>query len=56
MKGNNEILLNEATMIEALQEYFDKRMTTFAPVITNVGYRDREFKVSVKERENNNSN
>lgn len=25
MKGNNSIEVNEATMVEALQEYFDKR-------------------------------
>lgn len=25
MKGNNTLEVNEATMIEALQEYFDKR-------------------------------
>ena len=27
MKGNNTLLLNHATIIEALQEYFDKRTT-----------------------------
>lgn len=25
MKGNNKIILNAATVMEALQEYFDKR-------------------------------
>lgn len=27
MKGQNEIELNEATVIEAMQEYFDRRFT-----------------------------
>ncbi len=28
MIGNNEIKINQATMIEAIQEYFDKRYTS----------------------------
>ena len=28
MKGNNTLILNGASLIEALQEYFDKRITS----------------------------
>jgi hypothetical protein len=28
MKGNNALCLNEATMVEAVQEYLDKRTTS----------------------------
>lgn len=36
MKGNNTLELNTATIIEALQEYLDKRMGEFAPKVTDV--------------------
>ena len=26
MKGNNEIRFNQSTLVEAMQEYFDKRL------------------------------
>lgn len=51
MKGNNELVLNESTIIEAVQEYLDKRMTTFAPKVKSVSYREREFRVSVFSEE-----
>lgn len=35
MKGDNTIEVNEATMIEALQEYFDKRHV--APLFKVIG-------------------
>ena len=35
MKGNNEFHFNEATMIEAVQEYLNKRMGEFAPTVTS---------------------
>jgi hypothetical protein len=54
MKGNNELILNESTMIEAVQEYLDKRMTTFAPMVKSIGYKDHEFKVSVFSEDNSN--
>lgn len=37
MKGNNTLTLNEATMIEAVQEYLAKRMgATYVPKVTSV--------------------
>ena len=36
MKGNNTLILNEATMIEAMQEYVDKRYTVDAPIVKRV--------------------
>lgn len=56
MKGSNELVLNEATMMEALQEYLDRRMTTFAPRVTGVtevrsGTVSNAFKVTVEAKE-----
>lgn len=54
MIGNNQLNLNQATMIEAMQEYLDKRMGPFAPKVTAVGFHragmDETFHVHV-ERE-----
>ena len=36
MKGNNTLELNEAALIEAMQEYLDRRMTDYAPKVTAV--------------------
>lgn len=36
MVGNNKLIFNEATMIEAMQEYLDKRMGSYAPQVTTV--------------------
>lgn len=36
MKGNNSLHLNEATMIEAVQEYLNARMLSAAPKVTSV--------------------
>lgn len=54
MKGNNKLELNEATMIDAIQEYLNKRMTIHAPKVTSVksskeGLSDG-FTVTVEER------
>lgn len=54
MKGNNTLELNEATLIEAMQEYLDKRMTEHSPRVTavkssKVGLSDG-FTVRVEER------
>ncbi len=54
MKGNNELRLNDATMIEALQEYFDKRFTGAPFSVASVkheqsGY-ESTFVVRVEER------
>lgn len=52
MKGNNELHLNEATIIEAVQEYLAKRYTP-TPKVTSVameksGY-DTTFVVKCEE-------
>lgn len=36
MRGNNRLLLNTATVIEAVQMYFDHKFKEKAPVVTNV--------------------
>ena len=55
MRGNNTLELNEATLIEAMQEYLDKRMGQFAPLVKGVsvtgqGY-EKTFNVSVSDKE-----
>lgn len=49
MKGNNKLILNEATMIEAVQFWLDSKMVHKAPKVTNVkhigsGY-DNSFEI-----------
>lgn len=51
MKGNNELKLNEATMIEVVQEWIDRQLPGGAPTVTSVkgsssGY-DLTFTVSL---------
>lgn len=46
MKGNNTLSLNDATLIEALQEYFDKRIKPHIEV-TGVDKVQGIFKVNV---------
>ena len=36
MKGNNELILNEATMIQAIQFWLDSKMVQQAPKVTSV--------------------
>jgi len=36
MKGNNELILNYATVMESLQEYLDKRMGVFSPRVASI--------------------
>ena len=36
MRGNNEMILNELTMIEAVQEWLDKRWSAPRPKVTSV--------------------
>ena len=53
MKGNNELKLNEATIIDAVQEYLDKRYTpkvvvTSVKETSNSSY-SAEFTVKVEE-------
>lgn len=54
MRGNNTLHLNEATIIEAVQEYLDKRYTP-TPKVTGIDlssdYTGKTFKVAVVEEE-----
>lgn len=55
MTGNNTLILNAATIIEALQEYFDKRYTPNIKVLdcrpsSNASY-GTQFQVEVGEIE-----
>lgn len=56
MKGPNSLHLNEATIVEAIQEYLDKRMTAFSPKVVSVrieeghGYEGRRFIVDTADR------
>lgn len=50
MKGNNELHLNTATVIEAVQQWLDGKMPSGAPTVTNVrssGRGDLSFVVEV---------
>jgi hypothetical protein len=38
MIGRNELSLNQATMVEALQEWITKRMAGFAPQVVSVTF------------------
>lgn len=55
MRGNNTLQLNEATLKEALQEYLEKRMGAYAPIVGSVRMgsdnHTRDFLVDVSERE-----
>lgn len=54
MKGDNELCVNAATLIEALQEYFDKRSVRPGGLtVARVSYRsvDGRFSVLVGEPE-----
>ena len=57
MKGNNTLILNEATMIEAMQEYVDKRYTVDTPIVKRVtaetGKVVPEFEIELSEKEAN---
>ena len=53
MKGNNDLHLNEATMIEALQMYLDRLMPNRAPEVKHISKKDNaQFVVSVSEKTN----
>ena len=55
MKGSNTFKLNEETMIEAVQEYLDKRITKDTPVVTSVTVKsgiDHQFTILLSEKEN----
>jgi hypothetical protein len=54
MKGDNQLILNTATIIQAVQEYLDKRwmasMTDSCPKVVDVVANSQEytFRVSLK--------
>jgi hypothetical protein len=55
MKGNNTIVVNAATLVEAMQEYLNKRaIGNQADTITSVGYMleggTTLYKLNVTER------
>ena len=55
MKGNNEFVFNQATMIEAVQCYLEKIMKAPIPVVTKVeskGYDNyTEFTIKISDEE-----
>ncbi len=56
MKGNNDLHLNEATIIEAMQQWLDREMPKDTPKVTGVktkseGYSGSTFVVSVINEE-----
>ena len=53
MKGVNELLLNQSTIVEAIQEWIDKRMVDYSPKIVTVSYDSTiyMFRVVTKEKE-----
>lgn len=53
MIGNNTMLLNTATMMQAVQEWLDKRMPECAPEVTNITGKDSTrgtFEITLNER------
>jgi len=57
MKGVNSLSLNQATMVEAVQEYFDKRLTSSAGKQTvlsvtaeSTSYGPSKYTVTVEEK------
>lgn len=52
MKGNNELVLNEATMIVAIQEYINKRITLDTPKVLGIKARNDVFTISLGEQAN----
>lgn len=52
MRGNNTLILNTATMIEAVQQWLDRQMVQRAPTVTGVEaevkkYGNTTFKVEL---------
>lgn len=43
MKGNNEIILNSATVQQAVQEYLAKRWLVGCPKVTGVEYKKTTY-------------
>ena len=53
MIGINELLLNQSTIVEAIQEWIDKRMVDYSPKILTVSYDSTMamFRVVTEEKE-----
>lgn len=51
MKGSNEFSLNEATMIEIVQQWIDRTMVEPRSDVVHVREVNGEFKIGLKERE-----
>lgn len=49
MKGVNEIVLNDATMIEAVEEYLAKRTVNLKLKVKSIVYSNSKFSVRVEE-------
>ncbi len=56
MKGNNELIINEATMIIAVQEYINKRITIDTPKVASVTASDRLTNLFSVKLEGSNEN
>ena len=48
MKGNNELHLCMASVVEAMQDYLKKLMGDQAPEITSVGFRQDTLILSIR--------
>lgn len=59
MKGSNTLIFNEASMIEAIQEYLAKRITLDTPKVVSIKPSDRNlnlFQIDIQEDEHGNQN
>ena len=57
MTGTNELLLNQATMVEAVQLWLDATLAAKGPVVTKVerdtsSYSGRDFKITIEAADN----
>lgn len=48
MIGNNELKLNEITVIEAMQEWLDKRMAGYSPKIVGITHDSMKAQFTIK--------
>lgn len=55
MRGKNTIQMNTATVIEAVQEYLDRRFMRDAPRVVNFDKHGAMFVVGVAERDDDGS-
>lgn len=50
MKGGNTLQLNKRTIMEAIQEYVDKRLVTKNQEVTGVSWNGADYVVALKEK------